>query len=162
IAVQRSLRFVWLLVALLAELPLLIPAPSAAAAADLIAADPAPGSTLNGSPSAIRLDFSQPLSRGSHVDIYAGEFQAVAGVNSLVAGWELRAVLPQPLPPATYTVQWQAITDDGASAQGSYQFAVAASGTDLGGRLGVWAAIAATIVTGVVTMAVFVLNRRKR
>ena len=138
---------------------------SVAAHADLIDAVPAPGSTVSGSPATIRLSFSQPLQATSRIDLFAGQFQAVPGVSTLVAGSEMRAVLASPLAPATYTVQWTAFTDDGHSTAGSYQFGVAAtSGTSgpLGGKLAPLVAGVATILSGGVAIFAWILNRRQR
>lgn len=134
-----------------------------AAQADLISADPVPGTTVAGSPSIIRLSFSQPLEDASRMDLFTGQFQVVPGVTTQLAGSELRGVLGQPLAPATYTVQWTAVTDNGVSTRGSYQFAVAAQTSSLfGGRLTAAVAAAATIVTGGVAIFILVLSRRQR
>jgi methionine-rich copper-binding protein CopC len=135
---------------------------SAYAAADLIEAQPAAGSTVSGSPASIRLSFSQPLVSGSTVALFTGQFQQVGGLSTVVAGSELQATLAQPLAPATYTVQWVAATDDGATAQGSYQFAVAAGNPFTSGRYTPLIAALATIVTGAVAVLVFILSRRQR
>jgi len=122
-----------------------------AAYADMLSADPAPGSTVVGSPAAIRVEFSQPLLPASHIDLYTAQFVAVPGVSTLVAGSELRGVLSQPLAPATYTVQWSAVSDDGQATRGSFQFAVAPARSLFGG-LSVWVVVAALIVVGVVAL----------
>ncbi len=152
----------WLAAALLAIVLALGGAATASAHADLISADPAPGSTVTGSPSAIRLSFSQPLLSASHVELSTGQFQAVPAVTTQVAGSELRAILAQPLAPATYTVQWTAVSDDGHSTQGSYQFAVAPANSPLTGWVApLAAAVAAVLIAGVATVVWF-LSRRQR
>jgi methionine-rich copper-binding protein CopC len=93
--------------------------------AELLSADPAPGTTLSASPAAIRLTFDEPLVAGSGVVLYAGTFNPVAGLTSTLDGATLHTTLAAPLAPDTYTVQWTAITADGHAVDGSYQFAVA-------------------------------------
>jgi len=145
-----------------AALVLLAGAARATADADMISADPAPGSTVSGSPVSIRLGFSQPLQNTSRINLFSGQFQAVPGVTTLVAGSELQANLAQPLAPAVYTVDWMADTDDGHSTQGSYQFAVTAASSPFAGRL-VPLAAGTVIIVGLALAAVlWNLNRRRR
>src|SRR5262245_39857516 len=80
----------------------------AGAHADLIGSEPAAGSTVSGSPSRIRLSFSEPLVSGSSMQLFTGQFEQVAGLSVSAAGSELQAVVGTPLRPATYTVQWMA------------------------------------------------------
>jgi methionine-rich copper-binding protein CopC len=161
---ERGIRpgWRWLMVTLAAAIVALAGVRSAAAHADLISADPAPGSTVAGSPQAIRLSFSQPLLSTSRIDLLTGQFQAMPGLTTVVAGSELRGVPSQPLAPATYTVQWTAVSDDGHSTQGSYQFGVAPASSPVTGRVGALVAAAATILSGGVAMFVWILKRRQR
>jgi methionine-rich copper-binding protein CopC len=135
---------------------------SVAAQADLISADPAPGSTVKGSPAAIRLSFSQPLESTSRINLYLGQFQTVPGVTTLVAGSELNATLAQPLVPATYTVDWLAVSDDGHSTEGSYQFAVAPADSPFAGRLIPIATALAIVVVSGISVSIWRLNWPKR
>ncbi len=135
---------------------------NAAAHADIIQADPAPGSTVAGSPAVIRLSFSQPLENTSRIDLFTGQFRAAAGVTTVVAGSEMRGVLAQPLSPATYTVQWFAVSDDGHTTQGSYQFAVVQANASITSRLVPLLAAVAAILSGGVAVFVWILNRRQR
>ncbi len=151
----------WLAAALLAMALILGSAVTAAAHADLIGADPAPGSTVTGSPSVISLSYSQPLLSTSHVELFTGQFLGVPGVTTQVAGSEMRALLSQPLTPTTSTVQWTAVSDDGHETQGSYQFAVAAANRLFGGQLAPVVAAAAIILGGSLAAAVWMLNRRR-
>ena len=95
--------------------------------AGLLEADPAPGSTVAGSPRAIRLTFTEPLAPGSTFVVYAAAFQAVPGIAPMIEGASLRASPAAPLLPGAYTVQWKAVSDDGGITQGSYQFRVVPS-----------------------------------
>ena len=117
----------WLLGAVVALLMAAVSVASVAAHADLIATEPAAGSTVVGSPATIRLSFSQPLLATSQIQLFTGRFSPVAGLTTVVAGSEIQAVVGQPLAPATYTVQWSAVTDDGHTTEGSFQFGVAGS-----------------------------------
>jgi methionine-rich copper-binding protein CopC len=99
----------------------------AAAHADLISSEPAAGSTVSSSPGTIRLSFSQPLESTSTIQLFTGQFQPVTGLTTSVAGSQMQAIVGRTLAPATYTVQWSAVTDDGHTTEGSFQFAVAAA-----------------------------------
>jgi len=151
-----------ILVALAALGLALLPGASAAAQADLIGAEPAAGSTVTGSPSTIRLSFSQPLQSNSTIKLFMGQFQPVGAVNTVVAGSEMQASLGRPLAPATYTVQWSAATDDGQTAQGTYQFAVVPGSPTAAIRLAPLLAALATVIGAGVAIFVWVLNRRQR
>jgi hypothetical protein len=90
----------------------------------LRAAVPAPGSTVSGSPSEIRLTFDEPLVAGSTFVVYASAFQSTPGVAPVIEGASLHAHLASPLAPGDYTVQWKAVTADGHTTEGSYRFRV--------------------------------------
>ena len=152
----------YLLAALAALTLALLTVAGVAAQADLIAAEPAPGSTVAGSPSTIRLSFSQPLKNNSTLQLFTGQFQPVAGLNTVVAGSEMQATLGEQLAPARYTVQWTAATDDGQTAQGSYQFAVAPGSPIAASRLAPLVAALATIISAGVVVLAWILNRRQR
>src|SRR4051812_33497282 len=96
----------WLLAMLAALLLAAVGAAGVGAHADLIASEPAAGSTVRGSPSTIRLSFSQPLESSSTIRLFSGQFVPVTGLTTSVAGSELQALVGQTLAPATYTVQW--------------------------------------------------------
>jgi len=152
----------WLVAAVAALTMAIVGAASVLAHADLIASEPAAGSTVAGSPSTIRLTFSQPLQNTSKIELFAGQFQPVTGLTTVVAGSEMRAVLGQPLAPATYTVQWTAVSDDGHSSEGSYQFAVSQAAQTAVSRIAPLAAAIAAILSGGVAIFVWILNRRQR
>jgi len=150
------------LAALAALAVLLLSARMAAAQADLIGAEPAAGSTVAGSPATIRLSFSQPLESTSSLQLFAGQFQPVTGLQIVVAGSEMQATLGQRLAPGTYTVQWLAATDDKQTAQGSYQFGVAAASPFPASRLAPLVAVFATLISAAVLIFAWLLNRRQR
>ena len=152
----------WFVAAAAALAIALVCAAGVAAHAELIASEPAAGSTVAGSPSTIRLTFSQPLESTSKIELYAGQFQPVTGLTTVVAGSEMRAVLGRPLAPATYTVQWTAVSDDGHSTAGSYQFAVTQSAQTAGNRTAPLVAAIAAIIGGGVAIFAWILNRRQR
>ncbi|MGH2537585.1 MAG: copper resistance CopC family protein [Candidatus Promineifilaceae bacterium] len=96
----------------------------AAAHAELLAAEPAPGANLDEAPAVIRLTFSEPLGAQSGLTLFRGGFEEVAGVTAAVDPAEpavLQATLPE-LEPGDYMVQWRAAGPDGHAVSGSYQF----------------------------------------
>jgi len=152
----------WFVAAVAALTVATVGAAGVSAHADLIASEPAAGSTVAGSPSTIRLTFSQPLESTSQIELFTGQFQAVTGLTTVVAGSEMRAVLGQPLAPATYTVQWTAVSDDGHSTEGSYQFAVTQASQTAANRTAPLVAAIAAIIGGGVALFAWILNRRQR
>jgi methionine-rich copper-binding protein CopC len=152
----------WLLAVLASAMAAALAAGSASAHADLIGSEPAAGSTVAGSPGTIRLSFSQPLQGGSTIQLFSGQFVPVTGLAISVAGSELQAVVGQPLPAGTYTVQWTAVTDDGHTTEGSYQFGVAAAGSEGPGRLAPLLAGMLVLIGGGVAAAAWLVNRRRR
>jgi len=93
--------------------------------ATLLSASPAPGEVAPPTLKDITITFDSLLCPGSTVVIFSGSFHPVSGVVSQVErGRELAVHLAAPLSPGTYTVQWTAVTLDGHSVEGSYQFGV--------------------------------------
>lgn len=158
----RLARRQWLTALLTAGLLAALGVLGAAAHADLIASEPAAGSTVAGSPGTIRLSFSQPLESASTVQLFTGQFQPVTGLTTSVAGSELQAVVGKTLAPATYTVQWMAATDDGHTTEGSYQFAVAAASSNGPGRLAPALAVLIGLIGVAVAALALIANRRRR
>jgi methionine-rich copper-binding protein CopC len=111
--------------AVLAAALLVGAAAPALAHASLVSAEPPAGSTVPASPAELRLTFDAPLSFDSRLVLYAEGFQAVAGLAAVVEGPVLTAAVPNRLAAGTYTVQWMAVSQDGHTTQGSYQFGVA-------------------------------------
>ena len=99
--------------------------------ASLVSASPAPGSTVKASLDTARLHFNEALEAGSTLAIYGQNFQALDGVQVSLAGQDLLAKMPAPLAAGTYTMQWTAVSDDGHTSQGSYQFGVRAASVPL-------------------------------
>ena len=93
------------------------------------------------------LTFVESLAPTSGVVLLTTGFQTVPGIVPQVEGNVIRATLEGPLAPGAYTVQWTAVSEDGASVQGSYQFGVNES------RLG-WLPVAG----GVVAIVAFVMG----
>ena len=92
--------------------------------AGLLSADPSPGATVPGPLTETRLTFTEPLVSGSTFTLTTGLFQTVPGLTSVLENDTLRAAFATPLPAGRYTVQWQAVTADGGTTIGSYQFGV--------------------------------------
>ncbi len=92
---------------------------------ELVTSEPAAGSTVPTGLNRIILAFTEPPAAGSAITLYTGVFEAVPGVNSYVANGQLWADLDPALAPGTYTVQWSAVSADGHTVEGSFQFAVA-------------------------------------
>jgi methionine-rich copper-binding protein CopC len=99
----------------------------ALAHASLVSASPAPGSTVEASLDTARLHFDEALEAGSTLAIFGENFQALDAIQISLAGQDLLAKLPAPLAAGTYTLQWAAVSDDGHTSQGSYQFGVRAA-----------------------------------
>jgi methionine-rich copper-binding protein CopC len=117
------------------------PIAPAEAHAELLAAYPAPGTTLDATPAEIRLTFSERIGPASHLQLFGPQFRAVAGVQSGVdpANPQQLRAFTQPLTPDTYTVEWSAISADGHEVTGSYAFAVRAPAPTTPPRpLGLW------------------------
>jgi hypothetical protein len=90
--------------------------------------------------------------------VYGEGFQAVAGISPQVEGNVLIAALASPLTAGAYTVQWKAVTGDGHSVEGSYQFGVSESASNRLSGLPMVGAIV-LVVLGVVG-AGYVIRRR--
>lgn len=113
-------------VVVLTLLAVLVPILAVEAHAEMVKADPAPGSTVDTGIKQIRLTFDEAIEEGSSITLYAEGFRPVPGINAQVDGTDLFAPIPAALDPGQYTVQWAAVGDDGHTTQGSYQFSVRA------------------------------------
>jgi methionine-rich copper-binding protein CopC len=102
---------------------------SALAHAHLKAANPASGARVAASPAALSLTFSEALeAKLSSVTLKGPEGKTIAtGAAVLDANdrRSMRVPLNGALPAGKYTVQWQALSKDGHSTRGSYDFTVA-------------------------------------
>ncbi len=105
--------------------------------ASLVHSVPAAGETVSPGLTQIALTFDEPVSGNSTVTLYADGFTPVPGVAVAADGDTLQATLAAPLTPGTYTVQWTALSADGHTSTGSYQFALAGTSPRLpwGGAL---------------------------
>ena len=102
--------------------------PAAEAHAELLSAYPAPGATMDTTPTEIRLTFSERIGVGSSIQLFGPQFRPVSHVISGLdpaAPEQLRAFPPQ-LVPDIYTVEWSAASADGHQVSGSYAFEVTA------------------------------------
>ena len=131
----RPRRISWGLAVGLVELAALfvVAVIPALAHAALLSASPAPGEVTPPTLSKITLTFDSVLAPGSTVVLFTRNFLPVAGIVAQVEkGRELSVHLAAPLKPGTYTVQWTAVTLDGHSVEGSYQFGVSPGGASWG------------------------------
>lgn len=97
---------------------------AAFAHAGLVSAEPPPGARLSAPPAEIRLRFSEALSPGSTFRLFGKGFRDVSGILPSIdpqAPEQMFAAAPH-LEPDEYTVQWTAVTEDGAVTSGSYSF----------------------------------------
>lgn len=97
-----------------------VAAPRVLAHAELVSAEPAPGSSVE-TLTEIRLVFSEPVGADSRIELLqdfvtAAELQPVLDLNDATV---LRAAVP-PLPDGVYTVQWRITSSDGHPISGSY------------------------------------------
>jgi methionine-rich copper-binding protein CopC len=95
----------------------------------LVKADPADGSTLTASPTAIRLWFSEPTEpKGSRITLTSGAGTALPLAplaRDAAADAPLVARLPQPLAAGDYQVAWRTMSADGHVVKGTLRFRVA-------------------------------------
>src|SRR5205085_5445980 len=103
-------------------------ASAADAHAVLKAAGPAPGSVVNTSPKAIRIQFNEPVEvafTGIELKDSTGKAQPV-GATAVDAKDKAQIILPVTgdLAPGKYTVSWHAVGDDTHKTQGSFNFEV--------------------------------------
>ncbi len=99
-------------------------APRVLAHAELVSAEPAPGSTVD-ILTEIRLVFSEPIGAESQIELLqdfatAAELQPELDPNDATV---LRAAVP-PLPDGVYTVQWRVTSADGHPISGSYSLGI--------------------------------------
>ncbi len=98
----------------------------AGAHAVLLATEPADGATLQQAPTAVVLEFSEPVAP-VFVRLIAAQGQAAADADTLTtAGPELRLALPRDLPRGAYLVSYRVISADSHPVGGSFGFAVGA------------------------------------
>jgi len=102
---------------------------SALAHAHLKAASPAENAKVAASPAGLSLTFSEALEvKLSGVTLKGPDGKTVATGTAVLDtkdGRVMRVPLEGALPPGKYTVQWRALSKDGHSTHGSYDFTVA-------------------------------------
>jgi len=90
--------------------------------------DPKPGEVLNSSPTAIRMAFTERLTRRSGVKLLTSDGESLATLPPSIGGPDnTRLVVPllAPLSPGVYIVSWQAFSDSAHRARGKYKFEIA-------------------------------------
>lgn len=106
----------------------LLSASSAFAHAHLTAETPSANNVVAGSPTSLSLGFSEGLEIGlSGVTLKAADGQPVpTGAPALAPGDDKQMSIPLngPLSAGKYTVEWHALSTDGHTTHGSYQFTV--------------------------------------
>ena len=125
--------------------------------AELVMAEPAPGTRLYRSPAQIRLTFGEPVAPNSTIVVFGNNFRAINGLRVLynaATPERLAATLPS-LSPSQYTGQWKAVSVDGDIVSGSYAFSVTGSLIDaVNGkewlRGGILAILGLTLVAGII------------
>jgi methionine-rich copper-binding protein CopC len=146
---------------LAAALLLALGARRAAAHAELLSAEPAPGQTVRESPGEIRLTFNEPIGPGGAIMLLTASFEEIRGLSTTVDGRypaQLVSVLPAGvLEPGVYTVQWFVTGVDGHPASGSYSFAVG----DGGASPGVAFAFALLLLVAVALLAWLAVRLRR-
>jgi len=106
----------------------------ASAHAELVSASPGPGEVVPEPLTEIVLKFDDEITDQSQIQLIAADFQLAANWSQTVDGKTLTAAFEQSPPPGTYTVAWTAVTSDGHTTTGSYQFAVSQANSVAGGR----------------------------
>lgn len=104
---------------------------SVQAHAQLLEANPAPGSTLDAPPTEIRLTFNEPIGTDSRLSLFDNNFYAQPGVESFVDPQnpdQLVATVP-PLAAGIYNVNWTAVSADGHLVSGSFRFQIGPTNT---------------------------------
>jgi copper resistance protein C len=101
---------------------------AAAASPHAVIADPMPGAVLRTSPTAIRIVFTEGLSRRSNLKLTDSEGERLVTLPASIGGPDdTRMVVPllEPLSPGTYTVTWQVFSDGERRTRGKYKFEIA-------------------------------------
>jgi methionine-rich copper-binding protein CopC len=100
----------------------------AQAHAVLKAAGPAPGSVVNSSPKALRIQFNEAIELGfSGVEVTNAKGEKMpTGTASTAANDKAQLIVPltSELAPGKYTVVWHAVGDDTHRTEGRYNFEV--------------------------------------
>jgi copper transport protein len=102
----------------------------ASAHAVLLRTDPSPQTTVKTPPSAVRLDFSEPVEVAfGAVRVFDVDGKRVDKGTIQTAQGRRQLVVPASLPGGTYTVTWRVVSADGHPVHGGFQFYVGAPST---------------------------------
>ncbi len=98
--------------------------PHAFAHAELLSAEPAPGSSV-ATLTEIRLSFSESVSAESKIELLQ-DFVSVAELHPMIDPNEATVLVTAvpPLPDGVYTVQWSVTSSDGHPISGSYSLGI--------------------------------------
>ncbi|MGP5696480.1 copper resistance CopC family protein [Brachybacterium alimentarium] len=126
----RPLTLLALCAAMMVAVVTMLPAP-ALAHDTLISSDPAAGDTLETSPEAITLTYSDNVLEVSPVVRIVDESgETIADIEPTVEGPDVTATLEEPLPAGDYTVQWRVVSSDGHPIEGNLEISVEQDSTD--------------------------------
>ena len=114
--------------ALTAALAVLIAPAGASAHAMLHSSDPGDGATLNSSPRALHLMFTEKC-RVTSLRLLdeAGKERRIRREGGREAASHATATVPSSLPPGAYRIEWRAMGGDGHVMSGAVRFAVTSS-----------------------------------
>jgi methionine-rich copper-binding protein CopC len=110
----------WLILLVLLGTAIYIP--RVLAHADLVSAEPAPGSTV-ATLTELRLTFSEPISANGQIDLHQNFISAAVLIPVVENETELVTAVPT-LPDGAYTVQWSVTSADGHPISGSYSLGI--------------------------------------
>jgi hypothetical protein len=127
--------------------------------AELVSASPGPGEVVPEPLTKIVLMFDDEITDQSQIQLIAANFQLATNWSQTVENATLTAVFEQPLPPGTYTVIWTAVTPDGHTTTGSYQFALSQANNTAGAS---WPSLAMMAAGFLVVLVAVVLVWRQR
>lgn len=109
----------------LASLAFGVPASPSLAHDQLLSQSPAAGEHVESAPASVRLSFSAPpLEVGMTVLVIDADAKNWAAEESSVDGVDIVTKLDGELPDGNYQVRWRAVSGDGHTQSGSYDFAV--------------------------------------
>ena len=135
--------------------------PRVLAHAELVSAEPAPGSTV-AALTELRLTFSEPIGPNGQIQLHQ-DFISAAELEPAVdpADETVLVTAVPPVPDGVYTVQWSVSSADGHPISGSYTLAIdSTSGqTNTADRFGNWLWLGVGLV-GVVTAGLLISRRR--
>lgn len=137
--------------ALAAVLWLTPPGPAAWAHAYLLASTPSAGYAVAIAPTALSLDFDQPVTIGATPLALAdatGHQHPLAGPVLSLGGRRLSAKVPEQLADGGYRIHWEVIAEDGDVVAGTITFAVGSGAAALAGDTSASSAVDSPVVIG--------------